>query len=365
MKISRREIKSILYLSLTSIVLTFFIAKIGFIIYQNNYHSGLEIWNRWDTKHYLNIAKYGYQYSYKDPLTITFFPLYPWFIRLVSTHFKDYLISALFITNLSFVVTLIFFYRLVRKDFNKTVAWRTIFFFSIFPTAYFLHAGYTESLFLMFIFMAFYFAREEKWLFAAATGIFASLTRINGLILIPAFLVEYIAVRKFNLRKVKLNILWILLIAIGFIYYLYINYQIFDNPFQFGIIIKELTWEHLSFPWVGLIDAVNRFFRYQSADWMIEGFFVILFWLFSLVLLIYSLKKIRPSYSVFAWLNFILMTITSIWSGLPRYTLMFFPIFIVLALLGESHAKNYFITVFSLLLQSIFLILFVQGHWAF
>lgn len=365
MKISRREIKNILYFSLISIILTFFIAKIGFIIFQNNYHSGIEIWNRWDTKHYLNIAKYTYQYSYKDPLTITFFPLYPWIIRAAFPIFNNYLLSALTISNVSFIIALFFFYKLIRYDFNQKIAWRTIIFYSIFPTAYFLHAGYTESLFLMLVFIAFYFAREEKWPLAAVTAILASLTRINGLILIPTFLVEYLVARKFKLRNIKLNILWIFMPFLGFIEYLYLNYQIFGNPFQFEKIIEDLTWEHLSLPWVGLIDTVDRFFRYQPADWMIEGFFVILFWLFNLLLLILSIKKIRPSYSVFAWLNFILMTSTSIWSGLPRYTLMFFPIFIVLALLGESNAKNYFITVLSLLLQSIFLTLFVRGHWAF
>ena len=124
-------------------------------------------------------------------------------------------------------------------------------------------------------------------------------------------------------------------------------------------------WERLSLPWVGLIDAVNRFYRYQLADWIIEGFMVILFWLFSLVVLTTSLKKIRLSYKIFAWLNFFLMTSTSIWSGLPRYTLSLFPVFIILGFWGKNNIRNYFITVLFLLLQSIFLTLFIQGRWTF
>ena len=359
------QTKNILFLSLISITVTFLISYIGYVIFQNSIPKLYDLWNHWDTKWYLSIAASGYQKFGDGRASITYFPLYPSIIRLGTIVFKDYLKSALTVSNLSFILALIVFYKLVKIDFSEKIAWRSIVYFSIFPTAYFLHAGYTESLFLMFTFSAIYFMREKKWFLASILGMLATLTRLNGLVLVPVFLAEYLTNKKLNFRQLKFDIFWVLLIIFGFVFYLYLNFHTFGNPFAFRAVYEEVTWERLSLPWVGLFDAVNRFYRYQLADWMMEGFMVILFWLFDLILLATSLKKIRLSYKIFAWLNFLLMTSTSIWSGLPRYTLLLFPIFIVLARWGEKPVKNYLISICFLFLQGIFLMLFVQGRWTF
>jgi len=56
----------------------------------------LDIWNKWDSPSYLDIAENGYR-KFGDEMwvRIVFFPLYPFFIRLFALALKNYKLSAL------------------------------------------------------------------------------------------------------------------------------------------------------------------------------------------------------------------------------------------------------------------------------
>jgi len=116
------QTKNLLFLSFISIVATFFVAAFGYIVFENKYPSIIGIWNQWDTKWYLRIAGLGYENLGEGRLSITFFPLYPWLIRLVTVFFKDYLTSAIVISNIFYIFASIFFYKLVRVDFSGEIA---------------------------------------------------------------------------------------------------------------------------------------------------------------------------------------------------------------------------------------------------
>jgi Gpi18-like mannosyltransferase len=57
-------------------------------------------------------------------------------------------------------------------------------------TAYFLVLGYTESLFLALSLASFYFARKGKWLTCGSLAALGAATRVNGIVLLPALIVE-------------------------------------------------------------------------------------------------------------------------------------------------------------------------------
>lgn len=126
--------------------------------------SFISIWNVWDAPHYLNIAKEGYSSSVVNEryLLIAFFLLYPLIIKIFSFVFQNYLLSSLIVSNIGFAVAAYYLYKLVRTDFESSDALRSVIYFSVFPTAYFLHAPYTESLLLALTIASFYYARNEK-----------------------------------------------------------------------------------------------------------------------------------------------------------------------------------------------------------
>ena len=76
--------------------------------------------------------------------------------------------------------------------------------------------------------------------------------------------------------------------------------------------------------------------------------------------------RMRASYAVWMSLNWLLWTSTKFVLSVPRYTLVMFPVFILLARATESRAVlRAAVTIWSLLLLALFVTRFVQGLWAF
>ena len=89
---------------------------------------GESVWQNFDGVHYLSIARHGY-YQFQQ----AFFPFYPYLIRYLTVFVKDYLLSGLLISHLSFFIALFLFYKLVRLDFAEKVAKRSLIYLFLFP----------------------------------------------------------------------------------------------------------------------------------------------------------------------------------------------------------------------------------------
>lgn len=359
------DFKKIVFLSLVVILGTLLSSFVFFAISQNYFPSLQEIFNRWDAPHYINIAQNGYQGWNENKYLIIFFPFYPYLVRFFYLFFRNYFFSALFVSNLSYIIACLFFYKLVLKDFSKRTALRTVFYFSIFPTAYFLHLGYSEALFLALSFSSLYCARDGKWHFSGLLAMLASLTRLTGIVLFPVLLIEYLAQKKFKIKEMKPNILWSALPLLGFITYLLINYLVFGDIFMFSKLMEEHWYKFLDWPWVGFKGALAGFeWRDLAGKIMVSGA-EIFFALFGFVFIAFAFKYLRLSYGVYAILNWLIITSTSFWLSIPRYTLSIFPLFIVLAILCKEQKRHYLITVISLMFYMVFLFNFIGGRWAF
>ena len=107
----------------------------------------MQTFSRWDAPHYVDIAKNWYVNSGDQANFIVFFPLYPILIRLTTIDFAYGNLSALIISNASSLIAFFYLYKLAKLEFNSDVAVKAVLFLSVFPTAYFLSAPYTEGLF--------------------------------------------------------------------------------------------------------------------------------------------------------------------------------------------------------------------------
>src|SRR5208337_1787294 len=210
----------------------------------------------WDAPHYVAIAKNGYVNTGDAANFIVFFPLYPILIRLFTVDFSYINLSALIVSNVCSLVAFSYLYKIAKLEFDDKVAVKAVLFLSVFPTAYFLSAPYTEGLFFALLIASIYYARLGKWQFAGLISFLAALTRIEGLLLLPVLLVEYFHQKGWKPKKTDLNILWIFLTLAGSLIYLNINYQITGNPFTF--ISKQAThWDVKFGPWTGLTTAYS------------------------------------------------------------------------------------------------------------
>lgn len=358
----------LLLIVIISIIGTFIFAYISYVLNMDRFSdSFISLWSNWDTPHYLKIAKEGYSNSTvgERHLLIAFFPLFPFLTKLFSFIFQNYLLSGLIVSNIAYGFAVFYLYKLVRLDFEQDDALRTAIYFTIFPTAYFLHAAYTESLFLALTIASFYYSRKEKWAISGILGMLAAMTRITGIILLPIMLIEYLHQKQFKKENIRKDILWIFVIGFGFLIYLILNYVTYGDPLKF-LEIQSSHWQmNLSLPTKGFMYA------WGLADWgdpgqsITTGWFQLVFGLLGLILTIYSFFRLRLSYSLYALVTWLIVTSTSFMISVPRFILTIFPIFIVLAIFGRRKEINYCVIFLFLLFYALLLSQFVRMRWAF
>ena len=324
-------------------------------------------WANFDGVHYLTIAKQGYTAQY----TQAFFPLYPYAIGYIDRIFNNLIASGLLISHVSFLITLFVFYKLILLDRGVSTAKRTLTYLLLFPTSYYFGSLYSESLFLMLVLTSFYAARKKKWWLAGILGAIASATRIFGIFLFPALIVEwYISGRTkssyspFELLK---SILPITLIPLGLLYYMnYLN-RAFSDPLlfltsqpAFGaqrssdkiILLYQVVWRYLKM--LATVDPSTILYYTVSLEFATG----ILFLLLSVI----AFKYTRASYAIFGILSYLTPTFTGTFSSMPRYVLILFPSFILLGLVKNRRFQRVWWLVSAILL-AINTMLFVRGYW--
>jgi Gpi18-like mannosyltransferase len=329
-------------------------------------YNWLTIWNRWDAPHYLDIARMGYVKEGVESRWIVFYPLYPWLVRAFAFLFRDELLSAFVVSTLASLAAGLLLYRLARFDETEATSRAAVFFLFIFPTSYFLHIGYTESLFIALAVGAFVAARGRRWALAGIVGALAAASRINGLLLIPALAFEAWDEYRNNGRRWRASWLYVALPFAGFGLYLLINLWTHGDAFAFMKMQDEFWFKRLTWPWVGIHEAWNAIWGRAPSDAQMVGFHELFFIVLGLTLTVWTWIERRASYAVWMTLNWLLWTSTKFVLSVPRYTLVMFPAYILFARASSSRPiLRAGLTVCSLLFLALFITRFVQGYWAF
>jgi hypothetical protein len=321
------------------------------------------IWNRWDALNYQKLAEFGYSATGENQPLLVFYPLFPWTVRLFTLVTRDYLLSAFVVSTLASLVLAIVLLRLVELDYSRDLAQRAVWFLFIFPTSYFLHIGYTESLFLMLAVSCVYSARKQRWLLAAVFGALTCLTRANGLVL-GAVLVMEAAYQYSKTRRWQWEWLYISLVALGFGGYLLLNKYVTGDPLAFTHLMQQFFSKSLSSPITGIDNALGSLSRAPSEAEMI-GMQEVVFITLGLVCTVVSWFKLRPAYSVWMTGNWLMFVSVSFVLSVPRYTLTMFPIYILFSMLASRRVWLAIITFWSILYLSFFASIFAWGRWAF
>jgi len=325
-------------------------------------HGGwLEIWNWWDATHYLRLAERGYAASGDTRVSLVFFPLYPWLVRGMAFLVCNYMAAALLVSGIASVATGLLLQKLVRLDESEAVSRNAVWFLFIFPTSYFLHIAYTESLFLALTLGCFLAARKERWGLAGLLGAGACLTRVNGLILGFALAAEVIQ-QYWKTRRINLRWLWLGVMPLGFLAYLWLNHEVTGDWFAFTKIMQEHWYKKFASPWFGIHDVWLRALGENVNEGVNELVAIALI----TVCTIWSCFRLRPSYSVWIALNWVLINSTAFVLSVPRYTLTLFPVFIFFAR-ATTGRRFWFamLTIWSLLYFALYAGRFAQGLWAF
>ncbi len=199
----------------------------------------VDVWGRWDSGWFLGIAHHGYA---NPSHSTAFFPAYPLLVRGVGSFFLGHdLLAGVLVSLLASLIAFVLLWRLATGLMEERGAERSVLYLAIFPTTLFLIAVYSESLYLALTVAAFLAAVRGRWTWAGvATGL-AALTRVSGVILLPALAV--IAWRSPNRRGALGRLA--LSIPIMALWPIYLGLQ-YHRPFVF-LTAQRSGWDrHLS-----------------------------------------------------------------------------------------------------------------------
>jgi len=316
----------------------------------------LAVWGRWDSVHYVDISRRGYYGT-----DMAFFPLYPALIAALGRLIGNHVVAGLLLSNTAFFIGLFFLYQLVEHDHDRNVAHRAVFYTSIFPTAIFFSAVYTESLFFALTVAAFYAIRRRAWMIAGIVGCFAALTRVEGILLIAPLLIEARALPEALAPRLRIA-LAAATIGTGLAVYMLYLWALQGDPLYFSHV--QIHWNrHLAPPWTSIIGCIDRIIHATSSTLVANQMLELSFTIFMITLLIAGRRYLKPSFTAYAALSILVPMSTSSLMSMPRFALVLFPLFIILAIWGRRPVVNNTIVAFSLPLLGLFTALFADWYW--
>jgi Gpi18-like mannosyltransferase len=320
--------------------------KSGFTTLTNQFSADnlLRLWSNFDGIKYLNLAQFGYG----TPITKddnNLFPFYPWLINKFEI-FDSPLISSLIISHLCLIISLYLIYRLIKTEFSEKIATTSISLLLIFPTAFFLVSSYSESLFLLLAISCFYFARKKNFLLASAFAALASYTRLMGIFLLPFLLIEFWLEHQKNIKSMihDYRLISFILAPLGLVNFLKLQELRTGDALLFlrdkplfspdRVINKIILLYQVFFRYLRMIifmDHTDPLFFTVLLEFIVGIAFFIL--------VIISFRRLRLSYAVYSLLIYLIPTLGGSFISLPRYVVVIFPLFIILAIWFEKQRK--------------------------
>jgi Gpi18-like mannosyltransferase len=356
-------------------------------------HYFLQPWRNWDGHWFSLIAQEGY---FERPTT-AFFPLYPLLLRGVAWFLDGQIeLAGVLISNVALLGALVILYQLVQLDFPRAVARRALLYLALFPTAYYLGAVYSESLFLLVSVGALYAARRDWWWIAGLLGFLAALTRSQGVLLLVPLAILFIRQQGWHPLRWQSNPISIALVPAGLMVYMAYLRRLWNDPLvmlsaqkgwdrysanpietlQAGVAAVDgcavrnwnagvdFCWSDraLQHPGIGILRDFNWRWAFSESN-----FSELAATVFLIVVTIVALRRLPLAYSAYLAAGLIL----PLWSpsavhplmSMHRFTLTLFPAFIVLALLAQRRWAHGAIVAISALLLAFLTMQFASWLW--
>jgi hypothetical protein len=320
----------------------------------------LNIWAHWDGAWYSQIAAEGYH----TVASTAFFPLYPLLMRSLAELFGGPLslpalsVWGVLLSLLALPFAFYFVYNIAREGFGERAARATVLTLALFPTSFFFNAVYTESLFLALSAGSIWALQVRRdLLLACALAAFATATRNVGIFLLVPLAYEWLrgeAGKEYGWGK---GVACLALATSGLLAYAAYLWSRSGDLFLFysaqGYWSRRPTGpsNSLTAVFTEAYESLEGLFRPQPlADSALEDLmgrlngttdaYNLLFLLFAAVLLVLGVRVLTFSLSAYTFL----LVIPAVFfgkpetplMGFPRYVLVAFPLFIVLAVLLKN-----------------------------
>jgi hypothetical protein len=317
-------------------------------------------WGNWDGAWYIRIAGHGYAVADNSA---AFSPLLPLLVRGLGTVLGGaYLIAGMIIALAAYFAAMVVLFKFVQLDLGPRVAFWSVVLISVFPTAFFFQAVYTEAPFLLLTLACLYWSRTGRWWLAGLAGLLAVLTRTSAVLLVVPMAVYYFTERGWSWRRADRRLAALALVPVGL--GLWIAYQAaaFGQPLLF--MHAQTHWRRalalpLVAPWRATVTAVqgarqllsgqsaHAYFAIQPGGHMvgtaIENIALFLLLGGVVALFVYGLRRLPAALSAWTLMAAgypLLYPVRYVpLSSYARFVLVTFPLFVALAVLCENRPR--------------------------
>ena len=344
------------------------------------YHGGtpyrvkfIDNFQRYDSYWFLNIARNRYQYHgvqdqivnrkiHNKETNVTPFPLYPmliWFFGLLT---RDHTISGLLIALGTYLGSLVVFFRMVQRETDHRTATLAALYLSVYPTAWLYNAIYSESLFLLFTLLAMKFAQEERPVPSGLCGMGAAMTRLAGGVLAVPIFFEFLfgGGTKLRWNKLPAGIAAGALVSAGWALYFAYLWRLTGDFFIY--FTAQKGWHKTFAPfWEALWKLIGPGLLREPVRMVELGCLVVFIFIF-----IKGINRLRVSHSIYVGLGLMMpLSVTNL-LGFPRYLMVLFPAFVMLARWGKKNETiHQTILVGFTLLLGILMMTWVRWQYSF
>ena len=336
-------------------------------------------WYRWDTVHYLDLSQNGYSRAFLSVWP----PLYSGLIHLVSYSGLTPMVAAVLVSNLCAIGAFILLYRMA-EDLTEGAGNRALLFLAVFPTSFFLVAGYSEPLFILLAAGSLYAGCKRSMWLAGLLASLAVLTRLQGVILVLPLVYEGLVlyrharrgktlrVRLFELLKIVSPAALPLLTAAGFAAYVRF---LLKYPWPWETLAAE--WgQHTGLPWEGIAGNFTSLAGLRLLTTPINplaqaaDLAAILFLIIITVLMATRWRNFPVAYTLYTAAGLLLVLTKLDDQGLlvsvSRYALSMFPVFLFAAAKQRrplSPWANLLLLATGLTAHAVLLVCFARWIW--
>jgi len=322
----------------------------------------LDPWRHFDAIWFIRIAAHGYG---RGDLSTAYMPLYPLLIRCASVLTGGHLLAAaLLVSNVSCLAAAGLIWRWVANLCDGLVAWRTVVLLLLFPDAFFLLGAYSESTFLLFSASALLALGRGRWLLAGTLATLATLTRLQGLVLVVPILIAAWPHRR-EAQTVVTALIAAALPPLGS----WLYQRLLFHALGGGDLLHTFRdqWNiPIQAPWRTIWRYVTVIRSPQWSMFHSHLYNYVMLWdlaiaILGLLVLALSWRRLGPALSSYGLVSWCFMMTR--WYSTGRYTLAILPLFLALALWAETPRRFRWLSTASLALLVFFTTQFVQNSW--
>lgn len=316
----------------------------------------IDIHNRWDSYWYLNIVANGYQYlGDKNQSNVVFFPVYPILVAAMKPFCGGNPVLAGWIVSSFFLVLSAIMLTRLTQEFHPDISDPLLptTFMLVYPTAFYLNAVYSESVFLFFSLAAVLCILRKNFAVAGLWIAFASATRVAGLFLCILMVAEF--VQEYGFRSLISWRAWPLAVApMGAIVFFTYHWVEFGDFFLYFKAQKNFGRS---------FSPDSHFFDIRNNPHLAHTILEILFTVLAIALGIIAMVRLKISYGLYMLTSLGIALSSGTTLGISRYSMVMFPIYLIAGTIRSSVGRMAW-WLGSTLLLALNIIRFANHYWA-